>query len=32
MLLFLSRKIFAVSQKQLPVCKAFAFARRYGII
>lgn len=32
MLLFLTRKIFAVSQKQLPVCKAFAFARRYGII
>lgn len=32
MLLFLPRKIFAVSQKQLPVCKAFAFARRYGII
>lgn len=32
MLLFLTCKIFAVSQKQLPVCKAFAFARRYGII
>lgn len=32
MLLFLTRRIFAVSQKQLPVCKAFAFARRYGII
>lgn len=32
MLLFLTRKIFAVFQKQLPVCKAFAFARRYGII
>lgn len=32
MLLFLTRKIFAVSQKQLPVCKVFAFARRYGII
>lgn len=32
MLLFLTRKIFAVSPKQLPVCKAFAFARRYGII
>lgn len=32
MLLFLTRKIFAISQKQLPVCKAFAFARRYGII
>ena len=32
MLLFLTRKIFAVSQKRLPVCKAFAFARRYGII
>ncbi len=32
MLLFLTRKIFAVSQKQLPVCKAFAFAQRYGII
>lgn len=32
MLLFLTRRIFAVSQKQLPVCKVFAFARRYGII
>lgn len=32
MVLFLTRKIFAVSQKQLPVCKAFAFTRRYGII
>lgn len=32
MLLFLTRKIFAVSQKPLPVCKAFAFARWYGII
>lgn len=32
MLLFLTHKIFAVSQKPLPVCKAFAFARRYGII
>ena len=32
MFLFLTRKIFAVSQKPLPVCKAFAFARRYGII
>lgn len=28
MLLFLTRKIFAVSQKPLPVCKAFAFAWR----
>lgn len=25
MLLFLTRKIFAVSPKPLPVCKAFAF-------
>lgn len=25
MLLFLTRKIFAVSPKTLPVCKAFAF-------
>ena len=32
MLLFLTRKIFAVSQKPLPVCKTFAFAWRYGII
>lgn len=32
MLLFLTRKIFAVSPKPLPECKAFAFARRYGII
>lgn len=32
MLLFLTRKIFAVSQKPLPVCKTFAFVRRYGII
>ena len=30
MLLFLTRKIFAVSPKPLPVCKAFT--RRYGII
>lgn len=30
--MLLTRRIFAVSQKQLPVCKAFAFARRYGII
>jgi|GEM_PF-149690 len=28
MLLFLTRKIFAVSPKPLPVCKAFAFTRR----
>lgn len=27
MLLFLTRKIFAVSPKTLPVCKAFAFTR-----
>lgn len=32
MLLFLTRKIFAVSPKSLPVCKVFAFTRRYGII
>lgn len=32
MLLFLTRKIFAVSPKPLPECKAFAFARWYGII
>lgn len=32
MLLFLPRKIFAVSPKPLPVYKAFAFIRRYGII
>lgn len=32
MLLFLTRKIFAVSPKPLPVYKAFAFTRRYGII
>lgn len=32
MLLFLTRKIFAVSPKPLPVCKKFAFTRRYDII
>lgn len=32
MLLFLTRKIFAVSPKSLSVCKAFAFTRQYGII
>lgn len=32
MLLFLTRKIFAVSPKPLPVWKAFAFTQRYGII
>ena len=32
MLLFLTRKVYAVYSKPLPVCKAFAFTRRYGII